>query len=193
MLHSVEIFSHSSTTVVGGHHVDILRLGSKHHECHAKHCVGTSGEDFQFDIAISHFEAHFGTFRATDPVFLSFFQRVCPVDLVKTIEQALSISRHAETPLIHQLLLHRIAATHADTLAHLIVGKHSAELRTPVDHRLALISDAIVHKALALLFFRESVPLFGSECQLLRASDIQALRAMLLEVSDKFGHRARLL
>ena len=61
----------------------------QHHESNTEHRICTSGEDGKFQIAVFYFELYFGTFAATDPVSLSFFQRICPVDGIQSVQQAL--------------------------------------------------------------------------------------------------------
>ena len=52
----------------------------QHHESNTEHRICTGREDGKFQIAVFYFELYFSTFAATDPVSLSFFQRICPVD-----------------------------------------------------------------------------------------------------------------
>ena len=61
----------------------------QHHESNTEHRICTSGENGKFQIAVFYFELYFGTFAATDPVSLSFFQRICPVDGIQSVQQAL--------------------------------------------------------------------------------------------------------
>ena len=163
MLYAVKIFLHSLSLFGSGDLFHIVALGSKHHESHAKHSVGTGSEYLKVNIASCDMEFHLCTLRTTYPIALCLLKRVSPVDSVKTFKKTLCVSRYTQTPLIHQLLLHRITATDRKTLAHLIVGKHCAELRTPVYHRIAEISYAVIHQSVALLLLVHSVPLVGGK------------------------------
>ena len=117
-------------------------------------------------IAVLHLELHLCSLRTTNPVALSLLERVGPVDGLQSVEQTLGVCRHTQAPLAHLLLNHRIAATHADAIDNLVVGKHSAEFRTPVHHRLAKICYTVVHQHLLLLLLRERLPLVGGEVKL---------------------------
>ena len=86
-------------------------FGSQHHERYTKHGISTGREDGEFQIAVFHLELYFGTFRATNPVALCFFQRVGPVDGFQSVEQTLGVGRHTQTPLAHLLLNNGITAT----------------------------------------------------------------------------------
>ena len=134
-------------------------------------------------------ETHFGPFRTTDPVALSFLERVGPVEFIETVEQTLGIGRDAETPLVHEFLFNRVASTDRHTLADLVVGENCSEFRTPVDHSVAQIGNTIVHQGVAFLFFIHFGPLSGGEIQLLRAYGVHTFRAVFFEMSHEVGHR----
>ena len=112
-------------------------FGSQHHEGDAEHGVGTGGEDGELQVTVLHLELHFGTFAAAYPVLLCLFQRFGPVYGLQSVQQALCVCRYAEAPLAHLLLHYGETAALADAVHHLVVGKHGAELRTPVHHRFA--------------------------------------------------------
>ena len=72
VFHFVDVVSHSLLLLGSGHHVHIFALRSKHHECHTKNSVGTSGEYNHLQIGVLYFEFHLSTFAAANPVALSF-------------------------------------------------------------------------------------------------------------------------
>ena len=144
-------------------------------------------------IAVLNVEFHLRSFRAANPVALSLLYGVAPVDGVKTIEEPLGISRHAQAPLLHAALNDRESAADADAVDNLVVGQHRAETGTPVDHCLAEISYAVVHQRALLRSVVHGFPIVGGERKLLTLSHIEALGARLLKVADKFGDRTSLL
>ena len=90
--HCLAVFLHSLALPWRGHQVDVFRLGGKHHERHAEDGVGACGEDFEFEVIPHHVEAHLGALAAPYPVALRLFQRLRPVYLLQTVEQALGVS-----------------------------------------------------------------------------------------------------
>ena len=125
-LRAVKVSLHFSTLPVGSQLRNQLTFGCQHHECYAKHRIGTSGENGKLHVTVLHLEAHFRTFRTTDPVALRFFQRISPVNCVQTVKQTLGIRRNSQAPLAHFLLHHRMAATFRHTVNNLVIGKHRA-------------------------------------------------------------------
>ena len=81
---------------------------------------------------------------------------------------------------------HRIASAQRHALAHLIVGKHSAELGAPVYHCVAAIGYAEIHEHIVFLNFRESLPLFGSEFVVAVGCGIAAFSAIFFKMLHKF-------
>ncbi len=165
MLYLVTIGFNGIFLCGGCYQVDIFAFRCKNHEGHTEHGVGTRCENSHLHIAILHFELHFGTFRTPDPVALSFLYGIRPGNIVKVVEQARGIGADTEAPLVHQFLLHGITASHRHTLAYLVVGKHCAEFRTPVHHRVAEIGDAVVHQHIAFLLCIHGVPFPGCKPQ----------------------------
>lgn len=182
MFHLLEIGIDLLLMFGGGKESDILGFGSEHHESNTEYGIGARGEDIEHDIGVSDHKLHLGALRTADPITLSLLERIAPLEGVEVIEQTGSVSRDAEAPLIHHLLLHGETATHAQTLAHLIIGEDSSEFGAPIHHRFALISDTIIHQSLALLSFREVIPLPGGERESLAAGSIHAHRARLGEM-----------
>ena len=185
VLNFVEIGIHGGA-LLGCHHLlHILALGSQHHEGNTKDCVGTSGEDEQLLVAAHDGEQHLGTLAVAYPVLLGFLNRVAPLNSVKVTQQSTGIGAHAQAPLAHHLLLHGISATHRQTLANLIVGKHCAQLGTPVHHGVAQVSDAVVHQHLAALGVGHSVPLFGGKLHVCAGVGVAALATVFLKICYK--------
>ena len=185
LLHLVEISVDFGFLLGSGEFSHQFAFGSEHHEGNAEHSVGASGEDGEVLVAVLHVEFNLGTFRAAYPVALSFLDAVGPVDEVEAVEQALSVSRHAQAPLAHLLLHHRITATGAEAVNHLVVGKHCAEFRAPVHHCFAKESDAPVHERVGLLALVHGVPIVGSDVQFLGAGSVEVLSAFGSQMLNK--------
>ena len=162
------------------HLIDQLAFGSEDEEGDAEHRVGTGGEDGESQrsrgqgaggkrialavgillllapcslLLFANCYLHFRSFAAAYPVALRFLDALAPVDGVEAVEEALAVGADAQAPLPHLLLLHGIAAALAHAVDDLVVGKHRAELRTPVHHRLAQESQAMLHQQVALSLF----------------------------------------
>ncbi len=133
---------------------------------------------------------HFSALAASYPVALRFLQRVSPVEFFEVGEQTPGIGAHTQTPLVHHFLLHRVAAAQAQPLAHLVVGEHRAERRTPIHHRVAQVGYAPVHESVAFLARVHGVPFGCRELQLLGAGRMQPLGAVSVEMGRKLGHGA---
>ena len=136
-------------------------------------------------VAICYFELHFRTLRASYPVTLSLFQRVCPVYCVKTVKKSLSVCTYTETPLAHLLLYNGETATNRDTIDNLVVGEYGTKTGTPVHHSLSEVSYAVVHQHLLLLLLVHSLPLVSGEGEFLALSDIESLSTFLVKVLNE--------
>ena len=119
-----KVFLHGLLLLLSGQLSHQFALGSKNEEGNTKHSIGTSGKDSELGIAISHLYLHLGTFASAYPVLLSLLDAIAPINGLKAVQQALSISTYAQTPLAHLLLLHGITTTHAHTLYYLVVGQY---------------------------------------------------------------------
>ena len=174
----------------GGKFFHILALGGEYHESHAEDGVGACGEYFEvYVVATIDSEVHFSTFRAADPVALCLFDGFRPVDAVETFEETFGIGRHSQTPLPHFFLLDGVAAAHRHTFADFVVGQHGAEFRTPVDHCVGLISEAVVHQGIALFLVRHGLPFGGGEVQFLIACGVYTVGALCLEACHEIFDR----
>ena len=91
------------------------------------------------------------------------------------------------------LLDDRITATLPYAVYYLVVGKHSTQTWAPVNHRLAEVSDAVVHQYLLLIHVVVALPLLSGKVELLVLSHVEVGRTLLLEVLDKFLDRLSLL
>ena len=188
VLHLVDVAVHGLALPGGGDQVYILALGSQHHEGDTKYRVGPRGEDGHLHVAVSHLKFHLGTLAVAYPVALGLLDRVAPVERVEVAQQAAGIGRHAQAPLVHHLLHHRVAATQRHPLAHLVVGQHCAQLGAPVHHGLAAVGDAVIHEHLLFLHLGEGLPLLGRELGVVAGGTggrVAALAAVLLKV----GHQ----
>ncbi len=189
VLDGVEVGVNCGALLRSGDFVDVLALGSEHHEGDAEDRVGACGEYLQGEVvAAVDGEAHLGAFGAAYPVALRLLDGVRPVYAVEALQKALGICRHAEAPLPHLLLLHGVAAAHGETFAHLVVGQDGAQLGTPVHHRVAQIGYAVVHQHVALLLGRHGAPFGSGERQLLGARCVDTLGAVSGEVLRELLH-----
>ena len=177
----------------GGHLFHVFAFRSEHHESNAENGIGTGGEDKHFLIAAHKWKLHFGTFAEANPVALSFLDGVGPFQVVEVAEQTTGVSRHAQAPLAHHFLHHRIAATERNAFAHLIVSKHSAQLRAPVHHRVATVGDAVVHQRFFFFHLAHGIPLIGGEIVVAVGGSVAALATVLFKISHQFLNRASLI
>ena len=168
-------------------------LGCQNHKGHTEHGIGTGGKDGEalgvgcWVLGVGcYFENHFRTFRASNPVALGFFQGVRPLNRLQTIEQTLGVSTYTQTPLAHLLLHHGESAANADTIHHFIIGQHGAQSGTPVHHRLAQISNTIVHQYLLLPLLVPGVPFISGEREFFALGHIQSLRSLLGKTLNEF-------
>ena len=185
LLHVSQVLVNGCLLVGCGELLYEVTLRSQHHERHAEHRIGTGGEDGKVLVRVGHLELYLCTFRTANPVALRLLQRVGPVNGVETVQQTLGVCRHTQAPLAHLLLFHRIAAALRHTVHHLVVGQHRTQGRTPVDHRLCQVGNAVVHQHLLLLLFREASPVRGREVQLLRSQGTAILSTHQFEVLNE--------
>ena len=162
-------------------------FGSQHHESNAEDGVGASGKDGETFVAVFHGKLHFGPFRATNPVALRFFQRVGPVHFVQSFEQTLCIRTNAKAPLAHLFLHNGVATTHTNAVNHFVVGQHRAQFGTPVHHRFAQISNAIVHQRGLSGVLVHRFPRLGRDVQFFATSSIQPCCALFGQSFFKLG------
>ena len=107
----LDVGIHLITPVVGSKLGDQFTLGSEHHERHPEDRVGACREYGELLAAAFHLEAQLCTLRAAYPVALRLLERICPIDGLKPCQQPLGVGRHAQAPLFHHALHHRVAAT----------------------------------------------------------------------------------
>ena len=86
-----------------------------------------------------------------------------------------------------------MTSTYRQALAHFVVGEHSPQSRTPIDHRLATVCKAIIHQHLLLLAFIPLLPFVSGKCQLLRSNSMEPLRPLLSEVVGQSRDRLSLI
>ncbi len=174
----------------GGDLVYILTLGSKYHKCYTEYRIGTCGEYFKvYVISSVDCKVHFGTFATTYPVALCFFERIGPINGIKTFKQTFGISTYAQTPLVHYFLLYRISASKRYTFRYFVVGQYRSQFWTPIYHSVAQISYTIVHQHIGLLFCIHSLPFFCGECEHLRGGCRSVgIGTFFREAIHKFGN-----
>ena len=193
LLHISQIFIYGSLLIGSGQLGHELALRSQYHEGNTEDGIGTCGEDGEVLLAVGYLELHLCTLRTTNPVALSLFQGVSPVDGLQSVEQTLSISRGTQAPLAHLLLFYGIATTLRHTIDNLVVGQYGTQCRTPVYHCLSQVGNTIVHQYLLLLLLREGVPFGSSEVQLLRTKCVTVLSTHQFEVLNQFDGRLSLM
>ena len=86
-----------------------------------------------------------------------------------------------------------MTSTYRQALAHFVVGEHSTESRTPIDHRLTTVCEAIIHQHLLLLTLIPLLPFVSGKCQLLRSNSMEPLRPLLSEVVGQSRDRLSLI
>ena len=185
----VEICLYISTLCVSCQLCNIFTLWRKHHKRNTKYSISTSSKYFKFDIRISHFKSHFSTFRTANPVLLCLFQRICPIYLVQSIQQTLSVCTHAQTPLTHNTLFHRVTTTHRQTFTHLIISQNSTQRRTPIHLQISQISNTIIHQHLLLASFVPRIPLFCCKNRSLATCCFYLSITLLFEYINKHRNR----
>ena len=190
---ALEVFVDSLFLLGSYHLLHILAFGSQYHEGNPEYRIGTRREDGKLYVRVYYLELHLGTLRTAYPVLLRLFQRVGPVEFVESVEQTLGISRYPEAPLAHHLLLYGIATPYRYPFAHLVVGQYRTQFRTPVYHRVAQVSNAVVHQRLLLFLLVLGFPLVGRERKLFAAGGIQPFSAFRLEMFYQLFNRTGLL
>ena len=162
-----------------------LVLGCDNHKCYAKNGVGAGGENFEFLVASLNVEKDLSTRALANPVALNLFERLAPFELVQTLQQAGCIGGNSQQPLLHSALNNGEATTHRKTVLNLVVGKHGAQLGTPVYHCVGTECEAVVLEHLLLFLLVVGVPLLGGEAELLGASSVQAFGTTLRKASNE--------
>ena len=119
------------------------------------------------------------------------FQAVGPVDKFQSVEQTLGVGGDTQRPLAHQLAFHGIAAADGESAHHLVVGKHGAQLGTPVYGYVGKVGQTVVHQRLLTFLFGKGVPLFGGDVERFAAGGVEAvgavLREVFLQIADRQG------
>ena len=188
-----EVGLHGGTLFGAGERVHVVAFGREHHERYAEHRVGPRGEDVHLHVRPFYLEPHFRPFAAAYPVALRLLERVGPVNRFQPVEQALGVGGHAQAPLPHLALLHRVAPAFGHAVHHLVVGQHRAQLRAPVHHRVGQVGDAVVHQRFLPLAFGHGLPLRRTERPFFRAGHVQPRAALCLEALHQLRNGACLL
>ena len=189
-----------------------LVLRAQDHECHAEDGIGAGGENLEGSLTLDPLDiaAHidllpiqlalFGqrepygcALASANPVALDLLQRVCPIDLLEALEQTLGIRGDAQNPLSHQLAFHGEAAAHGESVHHLIVGEHGAELRTPVHPRVGEVGQTIVHQDFLTFLLGSTPPLFRGKLHRLGLRHVQPFSAVGCESLLQLGNRTGLI
>ena len=121
-------------------------FGSDYHVSCPKERVGASGIHAQLTLSRLTFcgsdgKVNFGTGRATNPIALHVLDAFGPIELIEAFEQALSIMRNAQQPLLQIFALYLRAAFFVRAIVqHFFVGAHNAALATPPHLRVGVVS-----------------------------------------------------
>ena len=195
-----------------GNLVNHLMLRTDHHERHTENGIGAGGENFESCLTLNAFniaahvyflpiqltflgerEPDSGTFTAADPVTLDFFQRICPINLIQTLQQSFCVRGDTQDPLSHQLAFHRETAAHRESVHNFIVGEHGAKFRTPVHPCIGKIGQSIVHQNLLLFLFGSGLPLLSGELQRLGLRNLQTECTILSKGLHQFANGSCLI
>ena len=84
-------------------------------------------------------------------------------------------------------------STHRQAFAHFVVGEHSPQSRTPVDHRLTTVCESVIHQHLLLLSLAPLPPFISGKVQILRSYCMEPLCPLLRKVVDQSGDRLSLI
>ena len=138
-----------------------LAFRRQHHEGYAKDGIGPGGEDGNVVLlaVAGDLKHHFCALAAANPVALHLLEGVGPVQFVQPVQQTAGIGAHAELPLGHFLLEHRVTAALGEAVLHLIVGQYGSQGRAPVHRAFSLIGKPIAHEDIRLFFLGKGLPL----------------------------------
>ena len=196
-LNLLKVFFHLGMLFAGCQQAHIFALWRQHHKCHAEYRVGAGRENgdvylsARTDAAVKppslewrlkRLEMHLRAFAASYPVALRVLDGLRPVDALQAVEQPLRVCAHAQAPLPHHALLHRVAAALRQSVDNLIVGQHRTQCRTPVDFGVGKVSQAVVHQRVLPLFFVHGVPPGGAYMQFFSAGGVQPIRAVIFKM-----------
>ena len=87
--------------------------------------------------------------------------------------------------MFHLALLYGVTASDADPFAYLVVGKHGAQLCTPVHYGLAQVGKAIVHERIAFLLGGIGEPLFARKAAGRMGIGMNPFGSVLFEVGNE--------
>ena len=134
-LRLADVGLHFAAPLRGGdaRHQRVFR--GQHDEGGAEQGVRPGGEDTDALFAAGHGEIDLGPLAAADPVALHLLHPLGPVELFQVGQQAVGVSRYAEEPLRHRLLLDRRIAAPAAAVLDLLVGQAGFAGGAPVDGR----------------------------------------------------------
>ena len=192
-LGALHVGIHRLSLLGSSHLVHQRALRSEYHKGYSVQGIRTGGEDRDRLLAIGKVKNDLRPLRSTDPVSLSLLDRRCPVYILQPGEKPLSIRRDTQTPLLHNLLLYRMTSTYRQALAHFVVGEHSPQSRTPVDHRLTTVCESVIHQHLLLLSLAPLPPFISGKVQILRSYCMEPLCPLLSKVVDQSGDRLSLI
>ena len=108
--------------------------------------IRTGGEDFDVTLVVHNTETNVRALRTTQPVSLERFDVFGEADGVEPILELLAVGWEVKEPLVHLLLGDRPVAAPASTGFHLLVRKHRAARRTPVDGRELARRQTVLHE-----------------------------------------------
>ena len=138
---------------------ETLIFRGKHEETRAEQRVGTRGEhgdDIVFGrlgghvaVFVAQHEVDLGAFGAANPVGLLLLHTLGPAfELVKVVEQFLSVIGDLQVPLREVALLDFGIATPATALDNLLVRQNGLAARAPIHRRVAALDEATLPELL---------------------------------------------
>ena len=183
LLHIGEVFIDLSLLSRRSEYLHKVAFWSKHHEGDSEHGISTCSEygHIMLLVPVVALEYGFAAVGFADPVALHLLEGIGPVNPFKSFEEPSGISRNPELPLLHHLLLNRKTTAYGQAVLDFVVGEHGSQAGAPVDRRLTLVSNAVVHQHVGLLLFGEGIPLFCSEWVMLRTGRVDSLAPALGE------------
>ena len=128
----LNVFFNLSFGSLGADIRDKWMLWSKYKEGCAIDSIWASSINLDLEIfIIGDSKVNIGSFWAADPVALSNFNLIWPIELVEALKQFISIVSDLEEPLFHLLLFNFAATAPAVTVFNLLVSKHGLINWTP--------------------------------------------------------------
>ena len=125
-----------------GQLLDQRMLRRQGEERGAEDRVRSGAEYLDLVLAADQLEVDLRSHRLADPIALHFQRGLRPVQVVQTVEQALSVIGDLQHPLPQRPTLARKTADFGAPFHHFLVGQRGPEFRAPPDRLLCLVCEA---------------------------------------------------